>query len=76
MPRWNYESQDASIVYTGPMAQDFYHLFGVGDDITTISIIDPDGISLAAIKALHKENHQLKEELEQLKELVNKLLEK
>jgi hypothetical protein len=74
--RWNYVTQDESIEHIGPMAQDFYELFGVGDNNTTITTIDPDGISLAAIKALYDENKKLKARLEKLEESVKKLSEK
>jgi hypothetical protein len=71
--RWNYESQDASIEHIGPMAQDFHRLFGVGDNNTTISTIDPDGISLAAIKALIEKNDDLEESNEELRERLVRL---
>jgi len=80
--RWNYETQDESIEHIGPMAQDFYRLFGLGDNNTTINTIDPDGISLAAIKALIEKNDELQEsnvelkkELSDLRVLVEQLLE-
>jgi hypothetical protein len=72
--RWNYESQDASIEHIGPMAQDFHRLFGVGDNNTTITTVDPDGISLAAIKALIEKNEKLEFELMELKKLVEDLI--
>ena len=53
---WNYTSQDASIRHIGPMAQDFYAAFGVGEDDTHISTIDADGVALAAIQALAAQN--------------------
>ncbi len=52
------------------MAQDFYELFGVGDNNTTITSIDPDGISLAAIKALIEKNIKLEDDVAELKKLV------
>jgi len=58
--QWSYKSQDPSIEHIGPMAQDFYSLFGYGDDNLSISTIDPDGIALAAIQELHKQNAELK----------------
>jgi len=50
--RWSFKTQDESIEHIGPMAQDFYRLFAVGEDDKHISTIDPDGIALAAIQAL------------------------
>jgi regulator of replication initiation timing len=44
------------------MAQEFYRLFGYGDDETSISTIDPDGIALAAIQELQRQNAKLQSE--------------
>jgi hypothetical protein len=52
---WNYKSQAPSIRHIGPMAQDFYAVFGFGEDEKLISTIDADGVALAAIQGLtHK----------------------
>ena len=51
---WNYLSQDPSIRHIGPVAQDFYAAFGVGEDDTHISTIDADGVALAASQALYR----------------------
>jgi hypothetical protein len=67
---WNYKSQDASVKHIGPMAQDFAAAFGVGENDTTISTVDADGVALAAIQGLNQkveavtaENSRLKERL-------------
>lgn len=57
--RWNYITQDESVDHIGPMAQDFYALFEVGDNDKTITTVDPDGISLAAIKALYEKSKRV-----------------
>ncbi len=49
--------------HVGPMAQDFYAAFRVGEDDRHITSIDEDGVALAAIKALHAENRDLRERL-------------
>jgi hypothetical protein len=79
---WNYRSERQDIKHIGPMAQDFYALFGVGNDDKTISTVDPAGIALAAIQELLKQSEQKTARIEQLeaqmaemKMLVNKLLE-
>ncbi len=59
---WNYKSQDAAIRHMGPMAQDFYGAFGLGEDDTHISTVDADGVALAAIQGLYAENQALKAE--------------
>lgn len=52
--RWSYKAQDPSIEHIGPMAQDFYAAFGLGEDDKHISTIDPDGVALAAIQGLYE----------------------
>jgi hypothetical protein len=52
---WNYKTQDSSIRHIGAMAQDFSAIFNVGENDTTISTIDPDGVALAAIQGLNEE---------------------
>jgi len=69
--RWNYKSQDDSIKHIGPTAQDFAAAFGVGENDTTISTVDADGVALAAIQGLYQENQQLKRDLAALKTQVN-----
>jgi hypothetical protein len=51
---WNYKSQDAAIRHIGPVAQDFYAAFGVGEDNVTISTIDADGVALAGLKGAYQ----------------------
>jgi len=48
--QWNYIDED--VPHIGPMAQDFYAAFGLGDTDKGIAAIDSDGIALAAIQAL------------------------
>ena len=74
--QWSYKSQDPSIEHIGPMAQDFYKLFHLGEDSLGISTIDPDGIALAAIQELQKQNEELKKELNELRSLVEKMASK
>ena len=61
--QWSYKSQDPSVEHIGPMAQDFWSAFHVGEDSLGISTIDPDGIALAAIQELHHQNQELQKEL-------------
>jgi hypothetical protein len=51
---WNLKSQNAAIRHIGPMAQDFYAAFGVGEDDKHITTCDADGVALAGIQALHR----------------------
>jgi hypothetical protein len=51
---WNYKSQPARIRHIGPIAQDFYNAFHLGESETMITGTDIDGIILAGIKALYR----------------------
>jgi len=62
---WSYTSE-RGVRHVGPMAQDFYAAFGVGEDDRHITSIDEDGVALAAIKALHADNARLHVENERL----------
>ncbi len=65
---WSYKSQDPAIRHIGPMAQDFYAAFGVGEDDRHITTIDADGVALAAIQGLYAENRALKAQVEALQQ--------
>jgi trimeric autotransporter adhesin len=73
--RWSYKKEGNSITHIGPMAQDFYRLFGTGGDDKTISSIDPSGVALLGIQELKKENDLLKKELAQQKQLLQQLMQ-
>jgi hypothetical protein len=62
---WNYKAQDASIRHIGPMAQDFYAAFKVGEDDTHITTIDEGGVALAAIQGLYTLVRQQQKVLEE-----------
>ena len=84
--RWNYKDEDETVTHIGPVAQDFYALFGVGSDDISISTIDPAGIALAAIQelikkskrvdALEQNNRELNERLEKLEKMIDELSKK
>src|SRR5207302_3746499 len=69
---WRYKNDDSGNRYIGPMAQDFHALFGLGTD-TTIATLDMEGVTLAAVKALQRENATLRDQLEQLMRRVEQL---
>ncbi len=54
MTTWNYISEGPEVRRMGPMAQDFWPAFGLGDDPMRISTIDADGVALAAIQGLYE----------------------
>jgi hypothetical protein len=81
---WNYKTQSAEIRHMGAMAQDFKAAFNLGENDTSISTVDPDGVALAAIQGLgeelkdcdtkldaqQKQIDALREQLEALKNLL------
>jgi hypothetical protein len=49
---WSYRTEPG-VHHIGPMAQDFYAAFRVGEDDRHITTIDEDGVALSAIKGLY-----------------------
>lgn len=72
--RWHYKREGESRQHMGPMAEDFYAAFGLGQGKEHISVIDSTGVALAAVQALASQvetlqldNRRLKAELNQLR---------
>ncbi len=70
--QWNYKADDPYIYHVGPMAQDFYAAFGLGDD-TTIAAMDKAGIALIGIQALTDQLEAAKALNTTREEMVNAL---
>jgi hypothetical protein len=51
---WRYTGQGDAVRHIGPMAEDFYAAFGLGEDDQQISAVDADGVALAAIQGLYQ----------------------
>ncbi len=51
---WNYKNQNPNIRHIGPMSQDFYSTFGVGEDNRHINMVDAFGVALSSIQALYE----------------------
>ena len=64
---WNYKSQETRIRHMGPMAQDFYAAFGLGEDKRRISSVDAAGVALAAIQGLYQILQEKEAGIESLK---------
>ena len=60
MTSWRFKTDPEDMVRFGPMAEDFHSLFDVGDG-KTITVLDVQGVALAAIQGL---NDELKAEVE------------
>ncbi|WP_300598618.1 tail fiber domain-containing protein [Niabella sp.] len=76
---WNYKGQDKQLYrHYGPMAQEFYSLFGndgtgtIGND-TTIASADIDGVMMIALQALVKQTDALQNQIKQLAAANKKL---
>jgi len=50
---WQYKAQEAKYRHVGPMAQDFYAAFQLGESDKGIDTVDADGVALAAIQGLN-----------------------
>ncbi len=61
--RWSYKGEQAR--HIGPMAQDFHAAFCLGDTDKGIAMVDPDGVALAAIQAVARENQALQAKVDQ-----------
>jgi hypothetical protein len=51
---WNYKSEGRAVRHLGPVAQDFYSAFGLGQDDKHISTVDEGGVALAAVQELYR----------------------
>lgn len=64
---WHYKAQNPQYRHMGPMAQDFYSAFHLGESDTGIDTIDADGVALAAIQGLNAKLVDKDKEIEALK---------
>ncbi len=67
---WNYTNQDDEIRHIGPVAQDFYAAFQMGEGDTTISTVDANGVALAAIQGLYQLVQEQQAQIAELKTTV------
>ncbi len=82
LSEWSYLDQE--VRHLGPMAQDFYSAFGLGENDTSIAAVDADGVALAAIQglaqrtdddvdALREENQRLNRRLTMMEQRLQRL---
>jgi uncharacterized coiled-coil protein SlyX len=71
--QWNYKAQNETIHHIGPMAQDFYLQFKLGEfgNDTTITTSDIDGINMLGIQALENRTSELNSKIIELQTTVN-----
>jgi hypothetical protein len=76
--RWFYKSEGDGEQHIGPVAQDFYAAFKLGNSDKTIGTVDEGGVALAAIQGLNKkiedENSSLKAQNALLKSQLDGVL--
>jgi hypothetical protein len=65
---WSYRSQDPSIRHLGPVAQDFYAAFKLGESDLTITTSDISGVNMLAIQALERRTRILQAENRELRD--------
>ena len=69
---WQYKTQDPKFRHMGPMAQDFYAAFQLGESDTRIDTVDTDGVALAAIQGLNTLLIEKDEQIAALREEKNR----
>jgi len=67
--RWQYKMSDEGD-HLGPMAEDFKSAFDLGDTDKAISMVDADGVALAAIQGLYELVKEQQREIERLRQYV------
>jgi hypothetical protein len=50
---WRYQGEAETVRHMGPISQDFFTAFGLGDDERFISVVDADGVALSAIQGMY-----------------------
>lgn len=66
---WSYLTQQG-ITHMGPMSQDFFNAYGFGYGNTSIDMVDADGLTMALIQALRKNQLYHQEKLNQAGESI------
>ncbi|MFC8827405.1 tail fiber domain-containing protein [Streptomyces sp. NPDC057137] len=64
---WRYHWDPPHVRHLGPMAQDWWKAFGVGENDRTICCTDANGVAIVAIQALHRELTDLRNEVAALR---------
>jgi hypothetical protein len=73
---WNYRDQSPSIQHMGPLAEDFFAAFGLGEDQKHINTVDVDGVALVAIQGLHQLVREQEEQIAALEARLAKIEER
>eukprot|EP00297_Palpitomonas_bilix_P014693 CAMPEP_0113905964 /NCGR_PEP_ID=MMETSP0780_2-20120614/24410_1 /TAXON_ID=652834 /ORGANISM="Palpitomonas bilix" /LENGTH=133 /DNA_ID=CAMNT_0000900363 /DNA_START=250 /DNA_END=651 /DNA_ORIENTATION=- /assembly_acc=CAM_ASM_000599 len=73
---WTYNAEKDDVTHVGPIAEDFYRAFGLGQNERTISTVDADGVALASVRALAKYAKQMESRLDALESRLEALEKK
>ena len=76
---WSYKADGPGVRHAGPMSEDFYQAFQLGQDDKHISFTDSAGIALAAVQGLDQvvgeKDQEVKSRLEALERMVRALIQ-
>ncbi|MFF9497909.1 hypothetical protein [Streptomyces flaveolus] len=72
---WRYHWDPPQVRHLGPMAQDWWAAFGIGENDKTICCTDTNGVAIVAIQALHRQLSQTQQELSALRQEIERLRE-
>jgi hypothetical protein len=67
--RWNFIKDETKAQHIGPVAQDFYSAFHLGESETQVGVQDLAGVALAASQALEKRTRELDERTREIENL-------
>lgn len=70
---WTYKADEDGVRHLGPMAQDFYSAFSLGDNETKIAPADMAGVALAAIQAQQRMIREYQMEVRNQKTQIDEL---
>jgi hypothetical protein len=71
--KWNFTIDPKDTPHVGPVAQDFYEAFKLGDSETSVGLQDLSGVALAAAKALEKRTAELETKTREVEALRTQL---
>jgi hypothetical protein len=73
--QWKMKAEPAGRKHIGPMAQDFYAAFGLGDSDRYIALGDGQGVALAAVQALYQAVQEKDGQIRKLKQQLQVIRE-
>lgn len=66
--QWQYKAMPGN--HIGPMAQDFYATFNLGQDDSKIAVLDVAGVALVAVKALSEQLDEKQNKIQMLEQKI------